>query len=383
MRKRTVRDPAEEAARAEGETPGQTPGVDRLLRLQQSAGNAAVGRLLSTRPAGRRLSRLEVGPPNSAGSGGVVTWAPVDINALTARECWQYLTTLNDPRNQAALAALPAMINRGIKDTVRVATGDKALLEARLRAQLPTAVTDLKNAMGGSAAIFNARHIGSPNAPGSAMNLPASTQPIEEQLAGLIDNAAAEARIVGFDEWLMGKLILLVKANGASSPEQQQQQGDTINELRETFAQLAATAGTTTTDVRETAIPGTNGPTADITLSDSGNRAGQVEVKTVRAPIKAGRDLIGQLGPACSKFQNATHADNTAVVYASYDTTVFAHPDSATDPVTLAAAEYVLGRLNAAASLQGKENCREVIVRMENGKSFKFDGSPNWALSWL
>ena len=361
--------------------------------LQRSAGNAAVARGLSrrSRTGSRPLSRLEIGPPNAAtaSSGGIaVTWAAVDINTLTARDCWYYLSTLNDARNQAALATLPALIERGTKDTLRVSAGDKAALETRLKTQIPNALAELQNAMRGSAAVFTARNIASPNVPGSAMNLPPSAQPIEEQLVALIDSAQKETRIVGFDEWLMGKLIMLVDKSGGSSAEQRQQHADTINELRETFAQLKGTPGTTTADVRETAVPGSHlrSPTADITLADTGARGGQVEVKTVRTPIEDGQALIGQLGPACAKFQQATHADNTAVVYASYNTTKFPKPNDASDPATKAAADYVLTRLKAKGALQGKENCRTVIVRMENGRSFKFDqagGALNWTLAWL
>ena len=48
---------------------------------------------------------------------------------------------------------------------------------------------------------------------------------------------------------------------------------------------------------------------------------------------------------------------------------------------------HVRGKLNSNATLQGKEHCRAVTVRMENGKSFRFTpagNSPNnWVLAWI
>lgn len=355
-----------------------------------SAGHAGVVRGVCSQ---RTLARLDTAPPQPQNLGGGVgilappdVWTAVDINTLTARQCWDYLIPLRDPRNAVALASWPAIIRRGARDSLRFGQTDRLDLETRLAAELPTAVAELKAAMAGSAAIFTARNMASPNAPGSAMAVPASADPIEQELGRLLDSALAENRIVGFDDWVMSKLTLTVPANGAITEEQRRQHGDAINELRETMAQLAGGAATSTADMRETAVPRLQpGPTADITLADQGATTGQVEVKTVRLPITRGQDLIGQLGPALSKFQTATNDDNEAVVYASYAPAHFPHPADESDQATAAVGQFIRGRLNANSTLQGKEHCRAVTVRMENGKSFRLTpANPNsWVLAWV
>ena len=344
----------------------------------------------------RTLARLDTAPPlaqNAGGGTGILAppdvWTPVDIQTLTARQCWDYLIPLRDPRNAETLANWPATIHRGARDSLRFQQTDRQHLETRLATELPTAIAELKAAMASSAAIFTARNIASPNAPGSAMAIPLSADPIEQQLGRLFDSARANNRIVGFDDWVMSKLTATVPVSRAITDEQRCQHGDAINELRETLAQLAGGAVTSTADMRETAIrqsiPGP-GPTADITLFDQGARTGQVEVKTLREPISRGQDLIAQLGPAISKFQTAPNNNNEAVVYASYGGAV-PRPTDENDPTTQQVAMHVRGKLNSNATLQGKEHCRAVTLRMENGKSFRFTpagNSPNnWVLAWI
>jgi hypothetical protein len=371
-----------------------------VLQLQRTAGNAAVNQWLAGR--GRVLSRLESAPAAAGvgaapGAGAAVVapavWTPVDIATMDARTCWWHLQVFTDARYAARWGNWPVEIDRGPMGRFRFVATDRAALKARIVALLPAVVQEFQGALAGDAAIFAAHHVTSPNAPASQMNLPPSPAPIVQQLSALLDAALLEGRFASFDEWMVSKLAAYVTAPGAATTpgheaQKQLQRGDAMNELREAFARLAGGDQHTTVGVGETPIPRAQpGPSADLDVGQAGARQSLVEIKTIRDPVVNGQGLIGQIGPSLSKFQGATEQHHEAVVYASYDVARFPNRDNQNDAVTAALPNHVLAALRRAATLPGKENVRWIIVRMENGKSFKFVRQPPdpnaWIVQWL
>lgn len=133
----------------------------------------------------------------------------------------------------------------------------------------------------------------------------------QQALIQSMQDQASAGVVTGLDQWMA-----YVSAHSADSPEHAENRQDHMNELREAERHLKG--GATKVDLAESEIGGT-GKTADLTLQGGA----QVEVKTVREPIRTASDLTSQLAAGLAKFASAPSGHYEVSIYGSIDESLF------------------------------------------------------------
>ena len=328
--------------------------------------NDALGRVLRRSVAQRRLMRLARTAPDSDKPDSL------DIATMSAPDCYAYLRYLDEHHVEP-----PCHVDLKGAGRVEYATNDRALLENRMRAQIPNVISELQVLLRTDASEFNARNI-------TAINT--------GEAAELVADIAATPSFTGFTEWLLAsaaKWIPRTTALGEVTAKRHQRL-DQINELREAVNVLVRHG---TADISEQAIPGAAAETADITAAGE-----QTEVKTIREPIVQSADLNKQIGQSCSKFRDATSSTNRIVIYASCSTALLKGEGNTRLDVTTGKLFKTRGKppkevpaghlwteplkaLNGAGGtgIPGASKVERIIVRLENGPSFDLERPPGSA----
>jgi len=349
-------------------------GVVELLALQQTAGNQKVARWLNAGAPPRTLARLKRTPRGSS------DLAPIDISGLNAIECFTYLRYLKEKQSVP-----PCTLHLGGAGDIEYEAGDDALLRARLAADLPNVVAQFKTLVQGDQAGLTARNV----------------DPAQLDAAGaaqLVEDFAADTRVTGFADWVLSSAAKWIPRAGQSPAGLASKQGqrlDQINELREALRTLERTGAVSIgeTEVPKTTsaapapvgsaaalAPGAGGAdtSADLTVhgpaADGASPpvAEQTEVKTIPRPVTDSLGLMDQFRAACKKFKDALSSGNRVAIYASYDASLVG---SALDPATGSLGsgfiyDEPLDALNAG-NVVGQDRIVEIVVRMENGPSFR------------
>ena len=177
--------------------------------------------------------------------------------------------------------------------------GDRDLLKARAMSFLPAAFQQLIDAQasGADVAVMKSRNV---------KIAPADQQ----QLIRFMQQMAGEGVVTGLDQWMA-----YVSAHGGDSQEHAESRQDHMNELWEAARQIVA--GARHVDLSESEIAGT-AQTADLKIGDT-----QIEVKTVREPIRSAADLTGQLSAGLTKFAGAPDGKYEVSIYGSIDEALF------------------------------------------------------------
>lgn len=177
--------------------------------------------------------------------------------------------------------------------------GDHDKLKARAGALLPGAFQQLLDAQASDAdkGVMAARNI--------------KVTPADQQLLiKFMQQMASEGVVAGLDQWMA-----YVSAHSADSQEHAENRQDHINELWEAARRIVQ--GARHVDLSESEIAGT-AQTADLKIGNT-----QVEVKTVREPIRGANDLKGQLAAGLAKFAAAPPGKYEVSIYASIDEGLF------------------------------------------------------------